>query len=204
MNAPADTGRRGYSRRVTPGVITCPACAGPLKPDAKRCQSCNFTGGDSMAIFPDAPPPLFPIIDAAGIFKGNDIPKIENARRLLEHRFPQFQWRICCICLPPTTRLSLFGFWLLNVAPFHDHESLNERAWTVLLVINAATGQAAIIPGYAAEPFLSDDEWKILLSTMTSSWQAGKPADAVVRFFKVSRKQLDRAWKRFGSRRSQN
>lgn len=155
-----------------------------------------------MAIFPHTPPPLLPILDAAGIFKGGDIQRIESARDALRRRFPQFQWKICSVCLPPETGLSLFGFWLLNVCPFHEKETLDERAWTVLLVINSQTGQAAVVPGYAAEPFLSDDEWKSILATMAPLWQAGKPADAVIRFFKESRKQLDLAWRRFGSRRS--
>ncbi len=155
-----------------------------------------------MEMFPEAPPPLLPILDVAGIFPQNSISKIDNARIPLERRFPQFQWRICAVHLPPETRLSVFGFWLLNTAQFHESETSEERAWTVLLVINAATGQAAIVPGYAAEPFLADDEWEAVLATMSPAWQAGKPADAVVQFFKSSRKQLDRARKRFGANRN--
>ncbi|MES2660066.1 MAG: TPM domain-containing protein [Verrucomicrobiota bacterium] len=202
MSVSAENTRRGSSRRVTPGVITCPACAGPLKPDAKWCLSCNFTGGDSMLIFPEPAPPLLPILDAAGIFEDRDLRKIEGARDSLVRRFPQFQLKIFTVCLPSETRLSLFGFWLLNACPFHENETLEERAWTILLLINAETGQAAVVPGYAAEPFLSDDEWKGILATMSGPWQAGKPAEAVVRFFKSSHEQLDRAWKRFGSRRA--
>ncbi|MEO5917759.1 MAG: TPM domain-containing protein [Luteolibacter sp.] len=200
MSDPSETTRRSAPRRVTSGIITCPACAGPLKPDAQWCPACNFTGGDSMVIFPDPPPPLLPILDAAGIFKDRDLRKIESARDAVSRRFPQFQWRICSVGLPRETRLSLFGFWLLNACPFHENETLEERAWTILLLVNADTGQAAVIPGYAAEPFLSDDEWKTILATMAESWRAGKPADAIVRFFNGSREQLNRAWRRFGSR----
>ena len=189
-------------RRLAPGVLACPACGGSLKPDAKWCPKCNFTGGDSMRIFPDAPPPLLPILDAAGLFKDTDLRKIEAVREVLRRRFPQFQWKICTVCLPPETSLPLFGFWLLNACPFHEKETLEERAWTVLLLVNAVSGQAAVVTGYAAEPFLSDDEWKTILADMSEPWKSGKPADAIVRFFQSSRNQLNRAWRRFGSRRS--
>jgi len=193
--------RRRSIRRATPGVLTCPACAGPLKADAKWCPACNFTGGDSMAMFSESPPPLLPILDAAGLLKDEDIRKIESARESLRRRFPQFQWRVCTVVLPPDTSLPLFGFWLLNACPLHADESADERAWTVLLLIDADSGQAAAVPGYAAEPFLSDDEWKAILSTMAKSWQSRRPAEAIVRFFETTRRELDFAWNRYGARR---
>lgn len=155
-----------------------------------------------MRIFSDSPPPLLPILDAAGIFKNKDIRRIEAGRDALHRRFPQFQWRICTVCLPAETSLPLFGFWLLNACPFHEKETSEERAWTVLLLINADSGQAAVVTGYAAEPFLSDDEWKTLLAAMGEPWSAGMPADAILRFFQLSREELNRACKRYGSRRA--
>lgn len=190
------------TRRMTPGVLACPACAGPLKPDAKWCPKCHFTGGDSLRMFPDSPPPLLPVLDAAGIFKEKDVRRIEAGRDALRRRFPQFQWRICTVCLPPETTLPLFGFWLLNACPFHGKETVEERAWTVLLLINADTGQTAVVTGYAAEPFLSEEEWKAVLATMGEPWNSGVPAEAVLRFFQSSRDRLNRAWTRYGSRRT--
>jgi RNA polymerase subunit RPABC4/transcription elongation factor Spt4 len=201
MSGSAEDARRSASRRMTPGVFTCPSCAGPLGQDSKWCPNCHFTGGDCVQIFPDSPPPLLPILDAAGLFNDRDIQKIESARSALSRRFPQFRWKICTIFLPPEKRLPLFGFWLINVCPFHKDETLEERAWTILLLINASNGQVAAVPGYAAEPVLSDDEWKDILGSMSDLWSAGKPADAVVQFFKSGRDQLNKAWRRYGSRR---
>ena len=198
----SEINQRSSSRRLSPGVIACPACAGPLKPDVKWCPHCNFTGGDTMKIFTDSPPPLLPILDAAGILKDNDIRKIEASLASIRRRFPQFQWRIWTVCLPPETSLPLFGFWLLNACPFHKTETVEERAWTILLLINADNGQVALVPGYAAEPFLSDSEWKAVLATMSEPWNAGLPAEAILAFLKESRIRLNQAWKRYGTRRA--
>lgn len=155
-----------------------------------------------MEMFSDSPPPLLPILDAADIFTRDDVLHIEAARDAIRRDFPQFQWRICTVAMPPDTNLSIFGFWLLNACPLHEDETKDERTWTILLLINAGTGQAAVIPGYAAEPFLSDDDWKKILGSMAQSWSMGRSAEAVVRFFECAGELLKLAWKRHGSRRS--
>ncbi len=170
--------------------------------DSKWCPSCNFTGGDTMAMFSDSPPPLLPILDAMGLWTESDLKKIEAERNSLRRRFPQFQWRICTVRLPPDAQLPLFGFWLLNACPLHEKETYEERAWTVLLLIDLASGRAAVIPGYAAETCLADDDWQKSLIAMASRWESGNTADAVVEFFKSSSSHLDESWKFNGSRRS--
>jgi hypothetical protein len=202
MSASADSSRRGGSRRTTIGVITCPACGGPLKPDSKWCPACEFTGSHTLDLYPDDPPPLLPVLDAVGLLNESDIRKIGSARESLRRRFPQFHWRICLVNLPADASLPVFGFWLLNACPMHDGESVEDRAWTILLLIDDASGEAAVIPGYGAEPFVSDDEWKSVLAPMSAPWRAGKPADAIVCYFREARTRLDLAWKRFGSRRN--
>ena len=145
---------------------------------------------------------MLPILDAAGILKDNDIRKIDASLASIRRRFPQLQWKIWTVCLPPDTSLPLFGFWLLNACPFHEKETVEDRAWAILLLVNADNGQVAVVPGYAAEPFLSDSEWKAILKTMSEPWNAGLPAEAILTFLKESRLQFHKAWKRYGARRT--
>ena len=196
MSGPAETSRRVSSRRGTASGATCPSCQSPLKPDAERCPACHFTGGDSMTMFSGPPPQLLPILDAAEILKESELRKIGVAHDRLRRRFPQFQWRICTVRMPRETSLPLLGFWLLNACPLSENETAGQRAWTVLLVVNADTGQAAAVPGYAAEHHLSDDGWRAVIATMAGPWRSGKPADAIVRFFESSGTHLKQAWKR--------
>lgn len=191
---------RSYSRRVVPGVILCPSCGGPLKPDSKWCPGCHFTGSKTLDLFPHDAPPLLPVLDAVGLLDDSGTRRVEAAREKLKRRFPQFDWRVCIVHLPEETSLPVFGFWLLNACPLGAKEDVESRAWTVLLLINAGTGKAAVIPGYAAEPYLSNEEWKAALAAMDEPWNAKKPVEAILRFFDDSRRQLNRAWKRYGSR----
>ncbi len=191
---------RSSSRVGSAGVITCPACGGPLKSDSKWCPACNFTGAHTMDLFPEAPPPLPPVLDAAGILHEGDLWKIEAARDKLRRQFPQFHWRVCTVVLPVEINLSVFGFWLLNVCPLHGKETAEDRAATVLLLISAGTGQVAAVPGYAVESVLSDDGWKAILATMAEPWRDGQPVESVIRFFKNTHSHLERAWKNYGAR----
>jgi RNA polymerase subunit RPABC4/transcription elongation factor Spt4 len=194
--------RRRSAQRSAPVSLACPACGATLKVDSKWCPSCNFTGGDTIAMFSDSPPPLLPILDAAGIWKESELGKIEAARDSLQKRYPQLHWRVCTVCLPPDTRLPLFGFWLLNACPLYEKETTEERAWTVLLLIDTTSDQAAAIPGYAAETCLGDGDLQKILASMTSLWESGKTTDAVISFFKTCRTLLDESWKRSGARRA--
>jgi len=193
-------GSRKYSRRAVPGVIVCPSCSGPLKSDSKWCPRCNFTGSRTLELFPHSAPPLLPVLDAVGLLDDPAVRKVEAARDKLRKKFPQFHWKVCVVHLPEGIALPVFGFWLLNASPFQPKETLEDRAWTVLLLINSGTGDAAVVPGYAAEPYLSNDEWKVPLEAMKEKWREKNATEAIVNFFKSSRLQLDRAWRRYGAR----
>ncbi len=182
--------------------VACPSCGTVLKADSKWCPSCNFTGADTMAMFSDSPPPLLPILDSMGLWNESDLRRIGAARESLRARFPQFQWRVCTVSLPPDTKLPVFGFWLLNACPFHEEETSEKRAWTVLLLIDVASASAAVVPGYAAESCLTDEDWQKSLASMQDRWASANTAQAVVDFFRISRNLLDESWKRNGSRRA--
>lgn len=187
--------------RESSGGILCPSCASSLAADSNRCPSCGFTGADVMALFPENPPPLLPVLDAAGLWNEADVRKIEAAREKLRRRFPQFRFHVCSVMLPPEMKLSLFGFWLLNVCPFYIQETAEDRSWAVLLLIDARSGSVATVPGYAAERWLNDDSWKKVIWSMAPAWKGGDPTAAVIRFFDSAILYLNLAWKARGLRR---
>ncbi|MBC8127378.1 MAG: zinc ribbon domain-containing protein, partial [Gloeobacteraceae cyanobacterium ES-bin-144] len=197
MNFPKQV-NLNHSRLLAASGCKCPSCGEAVSADAKWCGSCGFTGGDSVVLFPDSPPPLLSVLDAAELWTPDDIALIEASRRKLRVRFPQFRFRVFTVVLPAETILPVFGFWLLNACPLNDSESAGDRSWTVLLLINAHTGMATVIPGYSAEHWLSEDDWLKALNSMASGWKAGETAKSVSRFFTSCGALLDRSWKRRG------
>lgn len=196
MSADTEKVRRRSVQHFAPVITSCPACSASLKSDAKWCPSCQFTGSRTLELFSDSPPPLLPILDAVGIWNDKDSKKITAAHKKIQHRFPQLSWRVCTVRLPDKTALPAFGFWLLNACPLLEKETTEDRAWTVLLLIDIESGQAAAIPGYAAENCLTDSEWASALVAMAVPWAAGETATAVVEFFENCHSLLDASWKR--------
>ena len=144
---------------------------------------------------------MLPVLDAAGIWSSADIRRIESAREKLRRRFPQIQWRVCTVDLAEGTKLPVFGFWLLNAGERYVGETDNDRAWTILLLIDAASGQAAVVPGYGAERCLDDADWRKVLLAIRPAWSQGRTVDAVVRFFETSGSFLEQSWRATGKRK---
>jgi hypothetical protein len=143
-----------------------------------------------MDLFPYATPELSQVLDSAGVLPAGGRTAILAEMKRSIRRYPQFQWRVVLARLPSEMSLPLFGFWLINACPLGAHETPKQRAWTVLLVVNPLTEQASVVTGYAAEPYISDEIWKNTLLEASRFWKAQNPAFAIVRFLKMSRKQL--------------
>lgn len=202
MSSHTDPSRRRSSQRNVRVIFHCPGCGKPLAPNSNWCEFCGFTGAKTLEIFSGMPPPPLPILDAVALWNPQDLKLIETAREAIVLRLPQFQWRICCVKLPPQTSLPLFGFWLLNASPLLENETVLQREWTVLLLLDVNSGQAAVVPGYSAEAWLSDEDWKRVIKHMVPHWQRGHTAAAVVEFFDQAQNFLNLAWQQNGSRKS--
>ncbi|MFT3990501.1 MAG: hypothetical protein QM680_03735 [Luteolibacter sp.] len=180
---------------------TCPACSAFLSVTATHCPQCHFTGADSMKLFPGSAPPLLPVLDVASVWNAADIRAIDAARGKIEKRFPQFRWHFVAVEMPAATSLSLLGFWLLNASPLTPPETADQRAWSVIILVNRTNGQAAVIPGYAVEPWVTPSAWQDALAAMRPAWCSGQSGKAAVDFLTAASKILEREWKNSGSPR---
>lgn len=174
--------------------LTCPACQ-TVTGNADRCPTCQFTGADTLAMFPQTAPPLRPMREDGLLWDERDLKRIGRARRQAARRFPQFHWRVCSTALPPECNLRLYGFWLLNVSPLAPGETPTERSWSVLLVLNGSSHRAAAVTGYAAEPWLSADPCEVALRAIQHPWRTGQPGKAVAAFITTACDQLETSWR---------
>jgi uncharacterized membrane protein YgcG len=196
MKAMPDTMRPNSVRRFARAEAACPRCATILARDAVRCPNCQFTGADTLAMFAGQPPPLEAVVDAAKLWNESDLRKIRKARQKVVRSLPQFDWRVCAVALDPAVDLDAFAFWLFNTSPLAVGETSEARAWTVLLVIDTANQRATVIPGYGAEPWLTDVEWQRALVVMKRPWENGRSAAAVAAFFAAAGELYQRALSR--------
>jgi len=183
-------------KRFAISSVACPSCHAKLEREARWCESCGFTGARSLEMFGDSPPPLLPLLDVADLWNEKQQRKIEAAVKIFNKRFPQINWRICAVALGPGVSLPMFGFWLMNVCPLMPDETAADREWTVLLLVNANSGQASVTTGYSAEVWLSDEMWDNALAETADPFARGRPDQAVVLFLNRAREHFEKAWKR--------
>ena len=199
MSGLVESTRRYSAKRFAAGAMVCPSCLQRLPESVNRCPGCEFTGADTLALFPQALPPLQMILDAAGLWSDPELLKIKRRLEKLQRRFPQIHWSLYSLDAGEVSNLRLFGFWLLNASPLAEGETEEQRAWTILVVFNGASGKVALVPGYGVEPWVPDLQWQQALSKMTDAWNAGDRLRAVSRFFDASEKVLREAHLRVAS-----
>ncbi|MFT4175851.1 MAG: hypothetical protein QM627_04275 [Luteolibacter sp.] len=180
----------------------CPACGTSIETTSTHCPRCHFTGADTMKLFPGGAPPLLPVLDVASVWNAAGLRAIEAARSKVEKRFPQFRWHFVAVEMPAATSLNLLGFWLLNASPLTPPETANQRAWSVVVVINRTNGQATVAPGYAAEPWVTPSAWQDALAAMKPFWRIGESGKAAAAFLDAAARILEREWKNTGSPRT--
>ena len=183
-------------KRFAIASVACPSCHAKLDRDAKWCTTCGFTGQKSLEMFGDEPPPLLPILDVADLWNAKEQKKIKSAVASFNKRFPQVNWRICAVTLNPEVNLSVFGFWLLNVCPLMPGETVEDREWTVLLLVDGNSGRAAVTTGYRAEVWLSEEMWDNALAETVHPFLSGQPDKAVVMFLRRAQDFFEKAWQR--------
>lgn len=114
----------------------------------------------------------------------------------MQRLFPQISWCLLTLSLPESANLRLFNFWFFNVSPLAETSSAEQRAWTILLTLDRQHGRIAVMPGYAVEPLIADDEWEKILLTLRESERKGNMLAGYLQFFDETKLYLIKASER--------
>jgi hypothetical protein len=196
MGGQIDQTLRDTAKRFATGAQVCPSCLLPLAESVNWCPGCQFSGADTLEMFPIPLAPLQTVLDAANLWMADDLVKIERRMETLRQRFPQIRWSLYSLDAEDVPNLRLFGFWLLNASPLNEGETEEQRAWTIVIVFNEANGKVVLVPGYGVEPWVPDEQWRQALSTMAEPWNQGRRRLALERFFEAAEKSLRQAYSR--------
>lgn len=178
------------AKKFAKGALLCPQCQLRLEEPVVSCPSCQFTGEQTLQMFPGGAPEMVRFIDADQHWDDKSRRRIEKKLEQMARLFPQIHWCLLTINLPPQADLRLFNFWFFNVSPLSPQSDADERIWTVLLTFDYQNRRLAITPGYAVEPFLADDEWERLLMTLGERVLVEKPLTGYLSFFAAMRTLL--------------
>ena len=159
----------------------CPYCQTPLRADATECGACRLTFPRTAALLA-AVPRLTPLVaDTTGSLTAADIGKLKKRIAAIQRRFPQLVLQVVMHVFPPEHPFSMHVFWLFNAGNFAGDSNRGKDNYALLVCIDPARCDAAIMPGYGLEPFLKTETLDHLLELAGPSWQEKRWADGIIR-----------------------
>lgn len=159
--------------------MRCPYCQTPLKADAAECPACRLTFPRTSALV-GALPRLAPVVaDTTGRLGAADQGKLKKRIAAIQRRFPQLVLQVVMHAFPEEHPFSMHVFWLFNAGNFAGDSHRGKNNHALLIALDTARGEAAIMPGYGLEPFLKTETLDHLLELASPAWEKGRWADGI-------------------------
>lgn len=161
--------------------MRCPFCQNPVHIGAPECPSCRLTYPRTSQLV-GAVPRLQPMVaDTTRSLKAGEIRKLQGRIEQIQRRFPQLTLQVVMHQFPADHPFSMYVFWLFNAASFAGESNRGKNNHAILLAIDPARSEAAIMPGYGLEPFLNHTAVDHLLELAGPLWQSSRWADGILR-----------------------
>jgi uncharacterized membrane protein YgcG len=129
-----------------------------------------------------AVPRLAPLVaDTTRTLRVTEHARLKRRITAIRRRFPQLALQVAMHRFPVEHPFSMHVFWLFNAADFAGNIHRGKDNHALLLAIDPDRGEAAIMPGYGLEGFLTEEALGHLLELAGPAWQTGRWADGVLR-----------------------
>ncbi len=161
--------------------MRCPYCLSPLTASAPECPKCHLSYPKTGPLLGAVPRLPALVADTTGLLRPSDLTKLRNRIQAIQRRFPQLVLQVVMHRFSEEHPFSMHVFWLFNAASFAGDSNRGKDNHALLLAIDPARGEAAIMPGYGLEPFLANEAVDHLLELAGPAWQGGRWADGIMR-----------------------
>jgi uncharacterized membrane protein YgcG len=129
-----------------------------------------------------AVPRITPLVaDTTGTLRSSDHKRIKRGLARLQKRFPQLVPQVVMHRFPAEHPFSMHAFWLFNAADFAGASRRGRENHALMLAIDPHRGEAAIVPGYGLEPFLTSESLDRLLDLAGPAWEDLRWTDGILR-----------------------
>lgn len=161
--------------------MRCPYCQTALSANSPECPSCRLTFPRTVALLGAAPRLVETLSDGANLIPASDHGRLRKRIAGVQERFPQLVLEVVTYRFPAEHPFSTHVFWLFNAAEFAGSMRRGKDNHAIMLVIDPGRLEAAVIPGYGLEPFLSSEALGHLLDLAAPAWEEGRWVDGIVR-----------------------
>jgi uncharacterized membrane protein YgcG len=120
------------------------------------------------------------VADTTETLRTSDHTRIKRRIAVIRRRFPQLVPQVVMHRFPAEHPFSMHVFWLFNAADFAGASQRGRDNHALLLAIDPDRGEAAIMPGYGLEPFLTTAALDHLLEVAGPAWEDERWADGIL------------------------
>ena len=161
--------------------MQCPFCQTLQQADAPECPACRLTFPRTSALV-GAVPRLTPVVaDTTRSLSSPEQEKLKVRIAEMQRRFPQLVMQVVMHQFPEEHPFSMHAFWVFNAGNFAGDSSRGKDNHALMIALDPARGEAAIMPGYGLEPFLSTEALDHLLELAGPAWENRRWADGIFR-----------------------
>lgn len=151
----------------------CPSCDHRLDESLAQCDWCGFHLDWLDQRFGGQWGEMDQITDATHFLRSQEKERLLDAIDAFEVQFPQFFPAFYIAELPEGTKLPEFALWLLNRVKVTMLDEPRDSEQAFLFVIDLTSRAMTVVPGYRAEPFVSENDLRELLEDASPYIEAG-------------------------------
>lgn len=153
--------------------MTCPYCEAPIAPAAQECESCHLTFPKTSALFGAMPLIHREVHDSTRQLTKSHKKDIQKHILRLRMKYPQLYVQVILYPFPPPHPMRTQVFWMFNAAGFSGDTRRGPGNHTLVIAIDPARREVALMPGYGLEPFMDESLLTNLLDSSDTFWQIG-------------------------------
>lgn len=161
--------------------MRCPYCQTLLQASAVECTACRLSYPRTCTLL-GAVPRLAPLLaDTTHTLHSAEHARIKRRITAIQRRFPQLVPQVVMHAFPAQHPFSMHVFWLFNAVDLAGSSHRGSANHSLMLAIDPDRGEAAIIPGYGLETFLTEDMLQLLLDLAAPPWAENRWTDGIIR-----------------------
>ena len=146
--------------------MRCPFCQATLAETQPSCGGCGISIEKMDAMLGAAPAIQGGLSDGAGLLSKKDRRRVQQELREFPNTLPQLRVSIATFRgIPDKLTLSAYTFWLFNRSDIVRKFDKGGRNYDVLITIDGAARNSAMMVGYGLEPFVGKHHLDAALAT---------------------------------------
>lgn len=161
-------------------AMRCPYCRTALAETTPECPACRLTLARATSLLGKMPRLEQDFDDPERRLHNRSARRVKAAISRLCERFPQIALQVTLRTFPAEHPFDLHVFWLFNEVMISGESNKCGDNHSVLLAVDPARAQAALMVGYGLEPFLGQNAMDHLLTLAGPMWRRKEWMDGIL------------------------